>query len=494
MQNHTRTKLAAALAVLTLLLAAAGEARLAAEPGGFYDDLIPPGEWEDTSTHGIETFILDNGLQVVVFPMLGSPYVTAAVWYKVGAADDPAGKSGLAHLVEHATVRSVGGHAEPHASRMAAHGDAEMNAFTSYDYTAYASAVPLGHLEEVLHTEATRMASLVITPDILTPERDEVRAERCQERGDTAEAYFDETLRARLFGAHPYGRPVLGWASELQRLTLEDVNTFYRTWYAPNNAILIVAGDFATAELRPLVQRYFGDIPARPMPTRRRPPVPAPASRQRLIMSAPSAHKLLWQRTYLAPSYTAGATEQVYALQILAEVLGAEPAGRLWRTLVHTQRVATAVDVRYLPDSVGMTTFSVYAVPAPGITATALEQAIDRALQAVATTGVSRPEVQQAQHRLQDDMTLVSDSSAEVTEAWGMALTAGRTVTDMRQWQGRIAAVTVAQLQAAAKAVLRAERAVTGVLRSSGSAAGDLGDSSRAMRHRVASGLNGEHD
>lgn len=484
MRNHTKAKLAVALAVGLLLLATAGETWLAAETGGLYDGEIPPGAWENTGTHGVETFTLGNGLQVVVFPMSGSPYVTATVWYRVGAADDPAGKSGLAHLVEHATVRSVGGHAEPHAPRMVAHDDAEMNAFTSYDYTAYASAVPLGHLQEILRTEATRMASPVITPDILTPERDEVLAERCQERIDAAEAHFDETLRARLFGAHPYGRPVLGWPDELQRLTLEDVNTFYRTWYAPNNAILIVVGGLTAAELRPLVHRYFGGIPARPTPVRRRPPVVMPASRQRLIMSAPSAHKTLWQRTYLAPSYTAGATQQVYALQVLAEALGTEPAGRLWRTLVYTQRVATAVDVRYLPDSVGMTGFSVYAVPAPGVTAAALEHAIDRVLLAVVTTGVSRPEVRRAQRHLQDAMILASDSGAEVTDAWGMALITGRTFADVMQWQERIAAVTAAQIQAAAKSVLRAERAVTGVLHTSRAASDGLCSSGAAARER----------
>ena len=419
--------------------------------------------WGRTRSFGVETFTLDNGLQVVTLSIPGSDQVTYMVWYKVGAADDLAGKSGLAHLVEHTTFRGGGAQVEPEMGHEAHHSTPEVDAFTSYDYTAYAHVVPTERLETAMHIEANRMAALAVTDDALALEQAEIFAERGTEITDVPEARFDAHLRTALYGTHPYGRLVLGSPEEEQRLTTHDANNFYHTWYSPNNALLIIAGDITAARLAPLVQRHYGSLPARPVPARSRPPVPAPPGGQRLVIQDTRVREPLWKRMYVAPSYHAGATQHVYALQVLRELLAGESAGRLFHQLVVKHRLATSIGVDYLPDSVGLTDFTVYAIPAPGVQVRALATAIDRTLAAV-VEGVSHPEVKRAQRRLRRQAPLARQHGHAGAELLGMALATGRTLAAVAAWQERIAAVTPEQVQAASQAVLREARSVTGVL------------------------------
>lgn len=319
-------------------------------------------------------------------------------------------------------------------------------------------------LETVMQTEAERMSRLVMTNDILLPEQDEIRAERRAEITDVPEARFDENMRAALYAKHPYGVPVLGWPDEVQRLTALDVHNFSQTWYSPNNAILVVAGDITAARLAPLAQQYYGSIPARPVSARGRPTAPGPDGGQRLVVQDPHVRIPLWARMYLAPSYNAGETRHVYALQVLVQILTGEPTGRLYRSLVVQERLATKVGVDYLPDSLDVTDFTVHAMPAPGVEVADLETAIDRELDAVVAKGVSRAEVIRAQQRMQGQVIFARKHGREVAEQLGMALVTGRSLADLEHWRKRIAAVTQEQVQEAARAMLRVERSVTGTL------------------------------
>jgi zinc protease len=195
----------------------------------------------------VETFTLDNGLQVITMPAPGTTRVTAMVWYKVGSADDPAGKSGLAHLLEHVTFRGVEAQVQQHTSQRAERNIPEADAFTAHDYTAYYHIVPVARLDTVLQTEACRMANLIFTSDTLLLEWNEILAERRQEITTVPEARFDEQMRLLLYDKHLYGVPILGWPDEVQKLSAQDVNTFYQAWYGPNNAILIITGDTTVA-------------------------------------------------------------------------------------------------------------------------------------------------------------------------------------------------------------------------------------------------------
>ena len=415
-----------------------------------------------------ETFTLDNGLQVVVLPIPGSPHVSYMVWYKIGGADDPAGKSGLAHLVEHATFSNTGTHGthgtQDALQSVAHHSAAAGEAFTSYDYTAYYHVVPRERLATVMQLEANRMAALSVSYAALVLEQEEIVEERRAEIDDVPEMRLDLHLRALLYDTHPYGVPVLGWPDEVARLTPQDVITFHHTWYAPNNAMLIIAGDITATRLVPLVHQYYGGIPARDVPTRQRPHVSAPPARPRLVMQEPHVRTPVWQRSYRAPSYHAGETQHAYALHVLGEILAGEATGRLARHLVGQKRLATAVHVDYMPDSLGVTEFTFHTTPAPGVEIEALEQAIDQALAEVVARGVSSTDVRQAQQRLRCQPPLPAIPALAGADTLGMVLTTGRTLADLARWQAHIAAVTPSQVHAAAQAVLRAEQSVTGVL------------------------------
>ena len=347
---------------------------------------------------------------------------------------------------------------------LAYHSASEGEAFTSYDYTAYYHVVPRARLETVMQREVNRMASLDVSYVALMLEQEEIVAERREEIDDVPELRLDLHLHALLYPTHPYRVPVLGWPEEVARLTPQDVMTFHHTWYAPNNALLIVAGDITTVRLAPLVRQYYGRLHARPVPTRQRPPAAGPPERPRLVVQEPHVRTPLWQRSYRAPSYHAGETQHGYALQVLGEILAGEATGLLSRHLVRQTRLATAIAVDYMPDSLGETEFALRATPAPGVTLEALELAIDQALAAVVARSVSLTAVRQAQQRLRCQPPLAGVSALAGINTLGIALTTGRTLADVARWRARIAAVTPSQVHAAAQAVLRAERAVTGVL------------------------------
>ena len=412
-----------------------------------------------------ETFTLDNGLQVVVLPTPGSPQVSYMVWYKVGGADDPAGKSGLAHLVEHATFRNTATHGHHGLGQSVAYPSASAGeAFTSYDYTAYYHVVPRAQLVTVMQREANRMAALRVSHAALVLEQEEIVAERHTEIDNVPERRLDLYLRALLYDTHPYGVSVLGWPEEVARLTPQDVTTFHHTWYAPNNAMLIIAGDITATRLAPLVHQYYGIIPARDVPSRQRPRVSALPARPWLVMLEPHLRTPVWTRSYRAPSYHAGETPHAYALHVLGEILAGEATRRLTRPLVGHKRLATAVHVDYMPDRLGVTEFTLHTTPAPGVEIEVLEQAIDQALAEVVARGVSPTDVHQAQQRLRCQPPLPGIPALAGADILGMGLTTGRTLTELARWQAYITAVTPSEVRAAAQAVLRVEQSVTGVL------------------------------
>ncbi|HEY5870399.1 MAG TPA: pitrilysin family protein, partial [Candidatus Tectomicrobia bacterium] len=381
-------------------------------------------------TVNAETFTLDNGLQVVVLPIPGSPQVSYMVWYKVGGADDPAGKSGLAHCVEHATFRSTGTHGthgtQDALQSLAHYSAAAGEAFTSYDYTAYYHVVPRAQLVTVMQLEANRMAALRVSHADLMLEQEEIVEERRAEIDDVPERRLDLHLRALLYDTHPYGVPVLGWPEEVARLTPQDVTTFHDTWYAPNNAMLIIAGDITATRLASLVHQYYGSLPARDVPTRQRPRVAALPARPWLVMSEPHLRTPVWTRSYRAPSYHAGETQHAYALHVLGEILAGKATRRLARPLAGHTRLATAVYVDYMPDSLDVTEFTLHTTPAPGVEIAVLEQAIDQALAEVVARGVSPTDVRQAQQRLRCQPPLPGIPALAGADTLGMGLTTGR--------------------------------------------------------------------
>ena len=413
---------------------------------------------------GAQSFTLANGLQVVVLPNHRVPAVTQMVWYKIGAADDPHGKSGIAHFLEHLMFKGTKAHAPGVFSALIAQNGGRNNAFTTQDYTAYHETVAKDRLDLVMRLEADRMTGLVLDDTVVLPERDVVLEERRTRVDNEPSARLREQLLANLFLNTSYRVPTIGWESEIRQLGTEDALAFYRQWYAPNNAILIVAGDADTAQVRRLAEQHFGPLKARPLPARVRLDEPEHHAAARLEMKSARVAQPSLRRYYLAPSYRAGATTHAYALQVLAEILGGGSGSRLYRTLVLKDAIALSASADYTANAIGLSTFGIFATPKPGVAVADLEAAIDAQLRGILENGVDADEVRRAAERMQAAAIYAHDSASGPANIVGAALAIGQSLDDVAAWPERIGAVTSAEIAAAARAVLIERNSATGIL------------------------------
>jgi zinc protease len=409
------------------------------------------------------TFTLANGLQVVVIENRRAPIVTHMVWYRAGAADEPPGKSGIAHFLEHLMFKGTERLAPGEFSRVVARQGGRDNAFTSWDYTGYVQTIARDRLGLVMEMEADRMVNLRLAEDIVATERDVILEERRQVVENVPSARLREQMNAAMFLNHPYGRPIIGWAHEIRALTRADALDWYKTWYAPNNAVLIVAGDVSAPEVRALAETHYGPIPARAVPVRSRLAEPEPEAARRVVLRDARVRQPSLTRAYLAPSLQRGESVHAYPLQVLGAVIGAQ-SGRIYRGLVLDRQLAVSAGAGYDPDAFDLTTFSFFASPRPGVDIHALEAALDAEIAALLRDGVDAADVERARSSLRDRAILARDSLGAAPRSIGTELMTGLTVDEGEAWPARIAAVTVAEVNAAARAVLQERRSVTGLL------------------------------
>ena len=411
-----------------------------------------------------ETFTLDNGMQVVVVSNHRVPVVTHMAWYKVGSADEEPGKSGIAHFLEHLMFKGTKNLAPGEFSATVSRNGGRENAFTSLDYTGYFQTVAKDRLEIVMRMEADRMSNLTLSEEVVEPERLVILEERRQRTDNSPGAVLREHVSASLYLNHPYQRPVIGWEHEIRALTVEDILAFYRQWYAPNNAVLVVAGDITAEEVRPLAEKYYGVIPRGPDIVRARPQEPPQKAERRVIHRDPKVGQPALSRHYLAPSYTTGASEHAYALQVGAELLGGGSTSLLYRELVIERKLAVAAGAYYGPDGLGPGTFVAYASPRPEVSMEDLEAAISELLDTVAEDGFAAEEIERAKKRIAASAVYARDSLRAGARVLGSALTSGRTIEDVESWPDRIAEVTTEQVKAAMRHVLDENRSVTALL------------------------------
>lgn len=411
-----------------------------------------------------QSFTLSNGLQVVVVENHRAPIVTQMVWYKVGSADEPRGKTGIAHFLEHLMFKGTKETPPGAFSRIIAQNGGRENAFTTADYTAFFQNVAADRLELVMKLESQRMTGLVLNDAVVLPERDVIIEERHTRIDNNPAALLNEQLNTALFLHHPYRNPVIGWEQEMRGLTTADALSFYHTWYAPNNAVLVIDGDVTVDKVRALAEKYYGPLPAHPVPARHRVSEPPKVAAARLVMKSPRAGEPSWSRTFLAPSYTAGEKQYAYALQVLAEVLGGGPTSRLYRTLVLDKSVALGAGAFYNPGALDLATFGFYATPAKNVSIADLEAAFEAEIKKVLKDGVSPEEVERAKKHMQAQAIFARDSLDGPARIIGAALATGRSLDDVETWPKHIGAVTVDEVNAAARLVIHENIAVTGVL------------------------------
>jgi len=411
-----------------------------------------------------DTFTLSNGMRVVVIRNNRVPVVTHMVWYGVGAADEGPGESGIAHFLEHLMFKGTKKRAPGEFSKILARNGGQENAFTSSDYTAYFQTVAVDRLEMVMEMEADRMTNLVLTEKAVETEKAVVMEERRSRTDNNPASRLAEQVNAVLFLNHPYRRPVIGWAHEIEALNLGSIMAFYKKWYAPGNAILVVAGDITPERLKPLAEKYYGSIPAQPATPRRRPMEPPQTAKRTVTLKDARVRQPSWGRTYLAPSLLTGETKHAYALEVLANIFGHGATSRLYQSLVVESQLALSAGAYYGADERGPSRFTLYAAPKPGVSMETLESKIEEELAKLLEGGITPSELKRAKKRMQAQAIFARDSLSGGARTLGAALAAGLTVEDVETWPDRIGAVTVEQISAAAKAILKDIRSVTSYL------------------------------
>jgi len=410
------------------------------------------------------TYELDNGMQVVVVENHRAPVVTHMVWYRAGAADEPAGKSGIAHYLEHLMFKGTKTRAPGEFSQIVANLGGRENAFTSQDYTGYFQTISPENLETMMELEADRMTGLVLTDEIIEPERKVILEERRSRTENSPRALLSEQVGAATFLNHPYRLPVIGWSHEIETISRADLEAFYSTWYAPNNAVLVVSGDVDADAVYQLARKYYGPLAARELPDRIRPAEPPQRAPRQVVMKDARVEQPSWSRRYLAPSYTAGATEHAYALEVLSEIIGGGTTARIYNSIVVESSLAASAGAWYSPGSLDMTTFGFWVSPRPGVEIADVETAIDREIDKLLADGVTKDELDRAQRRLIDGAIFARDSVSGPARVFGASLASGQTVEDVEAWPTRIQAVTIEQINAAARIVFRENTSTTGIL------------------------------
>jgi len=414
----------------------------------------------------VSHFTLANGMEVVVIPDHRAPIVTHMVWYKIGSADEPAGKSGIAHFFEHLMFKGTKNHkAGEFGAAIAAIGGSE-NAFTSYDYTAYHQTVEADALETMMTFESDRMRNLILTDEVIGPERDVILEERRSRIENNPAAIMDEQMNAALFLSHPYGIPVIGWEHEMAKLSQHDAMTFYKHFYAPNNAVLVVAGDVTADDVRRLAEKTYGAIPSNPTvdKARQRPSDPPQRAARRVEYSDPRAGKASFHRDYVVPSYMTAQPGEAEALDLMMKIVGDGATSRIYKRLVVEEKIASSAGGGYQGSGLDYATINLYAIAANPGDLPKIEASINKVLEDVRENGVTEAELKRARSSYIADYIYENDDQASLARRYGWGLSLGRTVQQIEGWPDALSKVTVDDIKRAAAAYLDLRRSVTGYL------------------------------
>ncbi len=414
----------------------------------------------------VTDFHLENGMQVVVIEDHRAPVVMHMVWYRAGAADETPGVSGVAHFLEHLLFKGTET-LEPgeFSATVAANGGRD-NAFTSYDYTAYFQRVAADRLELMMQMESDRMVNLQLDEQDILTEREVIIEERNQRVENSPAALMREQLDAAQYLNHRYGVPIIGWRHEMERLSLDDALDYYNRFYAPNNAILIVAGDVDPDRVHELAKTYYGALPPNPdLGQRARPTEPPQTAARRMVFEDPRVAQPYVRRSYLAPERDPGNQETAAALTILAEILGGGTTSFLAEKLQFEEQIAVYTGAWYSGTSLDDTTFEFVVVPREGVSLEAAEAAMDKALADFRQAGVDADQLERIKMQIRASQIYARDDVESLANRYGRALASGLSIEDVQTWPDVLQGVTEEDILAAAELVFERKNSVTGWLR-----------------------------
>lgn len=414
----------------------------------------------------ISNFTLDNGMSVVVIEDHRAPVVVHTVWYKVGAADEAPGKSGIAHFLEHLMFKGTDNMTSGELSATVTRNGGSDNAFTSWDYTAYYQRVAADRLPLMMDMEADRMRGLQMTEDDVVTERNVVLAERNQRTDSDPSALFREQMRAAQFLNHGYGVPVIGWRHEIEQLNRDDAFEFYRQYYAPNNAIVVVAGDVDPDTVKALAETYYGPIePTVGLKDRQRPTEPPQLAERRMSMRDARVAQPYVTRSYIAAERNPGDQSDAAALEFLASLLGGDGAtSYLGQALMFDDPKAIYVSAYYNGATLDLGSFGLVIVPVPGVSLDDAERALDATIAQFLSDGVDLDHFERLKTQLRASRIYAQDNIESLARDYGSDLTIGLSIADIKAWPEVLDAVTPEDVMAAAHKVFDRSNAVTGHL------------------------------
>lgn len=413
-----------------------------------------------------ESFNLSNGMEVVVIPDHRTPVVTHMVWYKVGGADDPKGSSGIAHFLEHLMFKGTTNHPGTEFQNAISKRGGRENAFTGQDYTSYYQRIAKEHLETMMSYEADRMRGLVLTDDVVNPERDVVLEERSMRTDNDPYMQLWEEVSATLYQNHPYGTPIIGWKSEIEQLNKEKALAAYKKYYSPNNAILIVAGDVTKAQVQPLAEKTYGKIPANDaLEQRVRPQEPPHRAEKRIVLEDARVKDEKIIRYYMPPAYGKSNPEETTTLDIVSYLLGEGQNSFLYKKLVKEKGIATQISLWY--DGMGLDygRMAIVATPKSGVSLEQLESALDETIAQFLKTTFTEDEITRAKIKLVSEATYARDSQFELARIVGSARTTGVSLQELQGYLGRVNASKLEKWQEILERVLSKNNRVTGFLK-----------------------------
>jgi zinc protease len=412
-----------------------------------------------------QQFKLDNGLTVVVIPDHRAPVVTQMIWYKVGAADEPPGSSGIAHFLEHLMFKGTDKIPTGQFSKIVARNGGEDNAFTNHDVTAYFQRVAKDRLPTVMEMEADRMVNLRLTEDDVKTERNVILEERRSRVDNDPGSILQEQMMAALYENHSYGVPIIGWEHEVAALNRADALSFYRRFYAPENAILVVAGDVEPEEIRKLAEETYGKIkPHGPVNVRHRPKEPEHYAPVRVTLKDPRAGRTTVQRFYLAPSYASAKPGEAEALDLLMRIAASGPVSRIYKRLSIEQKIAANAGGWYSDSGLDSGRLGFYAIAAPKVTAEDLDKAIGEVIEELREKGVTQEELDRARASYLAEFVYTQDSQSRMARHYGWRLATGMSLEDVEDWPNRLKKVTTADIRDVARKYFVDKDSVTGYL------------------------------
>ena len=425
----------------------------------------------DAKMFKADEFLLDNGLRVVVVENHKAPLIKQMLWYQVGAVDEFRGHGGSAHLLEHLLFRGTAKISGDEFNRIMEKNGAESNAFTSYEVTSYHQFADISRLEVLLALEADRMQNLKINVDDFEAERKIVFEERKQVVENNPASPFYERLQQMLWGTSPYGQPITGLPEEIMSLKFNDTLDFYRKYYVPNNAILVLSGDIDVATARPLVEKYYGKLKSNPL-KRELPASVTEQFHQQLQMSLPHIATPRVTRMFMLPP-RAELRDKIYAYDILSEFLGGGETAEMYRDLVLRKRIAVSVSTSYNYMTRSNTVFTLSLIPnteksfTPEYAITALNTSLIKARNAL-----TEERLEQIKRKISANMVYLNDNPQTAAGWLGYMLSMGFDLNEVQNYENKLNAVQLKDVHQAFDELLQASD-IIGILLPSSDIRGD---------------------